>query len=234
MENFILLISIFILWKYGPVYLQNKKNNTQKFTRPDIFSNISDWSDNSKNQEFPKIQIDPNLFTINGLDRFFDSVIELLKTGKTWEFVKNWLQNRKIELPIFYIGIAIVFFIFAELIFIFWVFIVITYFAVKQIKSHRDTHPGFGSSPSSSYVPEYSTYSANDYGSSDSIGLNYPGLTKEITIPILSQIGKFLWYLFLFLIITTYIVYKFFLPADIQKQIETEVLKYESVFRPGS
>ncbi|MDD2916585.1 MAG: hypothetical protein PHH70_01935 [Candidatus Gracilibacteria bacterium] len=222
----LMVIIVMVLGAYLITQSQTyKSEESSKTGNSGILSNIPGENDDNKNQEPPRFQMDQNLFTIDGLDRFFDSIIELLRTGKAWEWVKNWLQKSKIELPVFYIGIGIIFLIFAELIFILGILTIITYFSVKKIKAYRDKNPGFASFSSPVYTSQYSTYSANDFmtpaGSSD-----YPQMMKGLLIPVLKKVGKYLGHLLLFLIIVAYIVYKFFLPSDIQKQIETEVLTH--------
>lgn len=298
MTFILILIIIIALWKYIPKQLQNHENKEPpKTEHPGIFSNISEWNDDNenKNKEPPKFQIDPNLFTIDGLDRFFDSMIEFIKTGKSWEFVKNWLQKSKIELPFFYIGIGVIFLIFGELIFILWIIIVVIYFVVKQIKVYRDKNPWFGSFSSVVHTPQFSVNFEDNhekiYWRKNEIWMNawftdrnhiswiiwllflvilnnrqfdsdggasildlilvygtyalfLYWFVKMVILPIskisqaretivffLKKAWKYLWYLFLFLIIVAYIVYKFFLPSDIQKEIETEALTYGFAFR---
>lgn len=115
----LMVIIVMVLGAYLITQSQTyKSEESSKTGNSGILSNIPGENDDNKNQEPPRFQMDQNLFTIDGLDRFFDSIIELLRTGKAWEWVKNWLQKSKIELPVFYIGIGIIFLIFAELIFI--------------------------------------------------------------------------------------------------------------------
>ena len=302
MELLIILIIIIALWVYILKQPQSNANKEQsKPVKPDIFSNISEWNNDKSDQEPPKFQIDQNFFTIDGLDRFFDSVIDFIKTGKLWELVHKFLikvsilygrnggkalqEKNNFNLVVVVIIWVILFFWY--IFFALWVLLVIAYFLVKLIKLYRDKNPWFRSTSSPVYAPQYTAYSENNeiiYWDKNEIWLHswftdknhivwiiwllflviinnrqfdsdggasildlilvdgtYPLLfywfirmvlmplwkisqLREAIVFVLKNVWKYLWYLFLFLIITAYIVYKFFLPSDIQKEIEHKAL----------